>query len=159
MLRSAAVGLRDDTPLAPLRLDFGVVPSAFDEARINVHGVHHPERNCELRFFVGGDRPVAGDTPQTIEHGFLGSYLRLGHGSCPGAPGHCDPDQQLGDKLRPPHHLAPFDIYIDVAEAIRAMVDRGPAALAAEMIIVDDVTLAQMPTATVRFDNASLTFR
>jgi tyrosinase len=159
VLRSTAIALREETPLAPLPLDFGSVPPTFEQARINVHGVRHPERNCELRFFAGADHSPTGNTPQTSEHGFLGSYLLLGHGSCPGAPGHCDPDQQPGDKLRPPHHLAPFDIYIDVTEAIRALAERGIGDVAAEMIIVDDVTLEQLPTGTARFDNASLTFR
>jgi tyrosinase len=158
---AAAVTLESAPELAPLPLDFGTVRAQFSGARINVHGVRHPERIIELRFF--GNRepsmpPVDAVTPQTPAEHFLGAYMLLGHGPCPGAPGHCDPDQQSGADLRPPHHLAPFDIFIDVTEPLKMLISGEPASLRAEMIVVDNAGV-QLPTATARFDNASLTFR
>jgi tyrosinase len=159
VVRSEALELRADEPLAPLPLDFGPMPGAFGHARVNIHGVRHPERNIELRFFAGTDAPVSVETVQTVEEGFLGSVLLLGHGSCPGAPGHCDPETQPGDELRPPHHLAPFEVFVDVTRQAHALGERGVDRLAGQMIVVDDVTLEQIPTTTARFDNVSLTFR
>jgi tyrosinase len=141
----AVVEARVDAPLAPLRLDFGEVPDSFARARINVHGVRHPEVTCELRFSANGEDQLV-------------SYVLLGHGPCPGAPGHCDPDQQTGVGLRPPHHLAPFDIFIDVTRSVKALDGDARQRVRAELIVVDTEG-NQLPTSTAEFDNASLTFR
>jgi tyrosinase len=154
-----AVELREAEPLAPLPFDFGTPPARFTRARINVHGVRHPERNLELRFFADDDQAIDAATPRDDVHRFMGSYLLLGHGACPGAPGHCDPDLQTGVGLRPPHHLAPFDIFIDVTRGVGELAGAGADHIRARMIVVDDVSDQQVPTLTVRFDNASLTFR
>ncbi|HEV2777717.1 MAG TPA: tyrosinase family protein [Solirubrobacteraceae bacterium] len=149
-------------PTAPVTFAFGDVLAGFARARINVHGVRHPEQTCELRFFGNRDAPPDATTALTDEERYLGSYMLLGHGPCPGAPGHCDPDQQTGANLRPPHHLAPFDIFIDVTGALRLLADAadgdGPWQLVGQLIVVD-ATGAPLPTATVAFDNASLTLR
>jgi tyrosinase len=156
VLSSDVRALVADSPLAPHQFDFGAPPARYAQARINVHGARHPERNCELRFFVDHGEAVSVQTSQTAAAGFLGSYLLLGHGACPGAPGHCDPDLQTGEGLRPPHHLAPFDVFIDVTAALQA---RGDERLKALLIVIDDIDGEQLPTATVRFDNVTLTFR
>ncbi len=158
---AAAVTLESASPMAPLPLDFGTVPARFARARINVHGVRHPERIIELRFF--GNRepsmpPVDASTPKTAAEHFLGAYMLLGHGPCPGAPGHCDPDQQSGGALRPPHHLAPFDIFVDVTDNLSVLIGDQSVSLSGELIVVDNEG-DQLPTATAQFDNASLTYR
>ncbi len=157
-LSEAAGTIEAASPLAPLPLDFGVVPADFGRARINLHGVRHPEQTRELCFFANRDTPPDGSTPRTIEEGFLGSYMLLGHGPCPGAPGHCDPDQQSGANLRPPHHLAPFDRFIEVTEAVTALTRGEALRLSAQLIVVDHKGV-QQPTGSLAFDNASLTFR
>jgi tyrosinase len=152
-----AASLED--PLAPLSLDFGAVPASFERARVNVHGVHHPEQTCELVFFANRATAPEATTPRTTDEGYLGSYMLLGHGPCPGAPGHCDTTAPVvGAALRPPHHLAPFDIFIDITATLPALAGNAPIDLAARMIVIDH-TGVQLPTATVVFDNASLTFR
>lgn len=149
---------RRASPLAPLPLDFGTVPERFAQARINVHNVRHPERTCELAFFANRPAPADATTAQTTAEGYLGSYVLLGHGPCPGAPGHCDPDLQTGGALRPPHHLAPFDIFVDVTAALGELTDSRPLQLRAELIVLGDDD-EQLPTDSVAFDNATLTFR
>jgi hypothetical protein len=81
----------------------------------------------------------------------------LGHGPCPGAPGHCDPDAPA-DGLRPPHHLAPFDLFIDVTEGVRELQSNGADALVGELVITDHVG-EQLTAGALRFDNVSLTYR
>ena len=142
----------------PLALDFGAVPSGFSRARVNVHNVRHPEPTCELVLFANRTTPADASTPRTGAEGFLGAYMLLGHGPCPGAPGHCDPDQPIMSRLRPPHHLAPFDIFIDVTARLRAALGAAGGDVTAQLIVVDN-SGAQLPTSTVVFDNASLTFR
>ena len=146
-----------DDAAAPLVFDFGPIRSRFTAARVNVHGVRHPEQTVELRFFANRKTPASAGTPETIDEGFLGSYMVLGHGPCPGAPGHCDPDAPADD-LRPPHHLAPFDVFIPVTEGVRALQDAGADALVGELVIVDHVGRA-LPTSAIRFDNATVTYR
>lgn len=143
---------------APLPLEFGTVPASFALARINIHGVRHPEVTRELRFFANRETPPDAATPKTREERYLGSYVLLGHGPCPGAPGHCDPDRQSGAALRPPHHLAPFDIFVDVTAPLRALGAGAPLQLHAQLITLDH-TGAQLPTDSLFFDNASLTLR
>ncbi len=143
---------------APLPLEFGTVPARFALARINIHGVRHPEVTRELRFFANRDTPPTASTPKTVEEHYLGSYMLLGHGPCPGAPGHCDPGQQTGAGLRGPHHLAPFDVFVDVTRSLRALGDGAPLELHAQLITLDHQGL-QLPTDSVSFDNASLTIR
>ena len=157
-LSEAADTMEAASPLAPLPLDFGVVPADFGRARINVHGVHHPEKMRELCFFANRETPPDGSTPRTTAEGFLGSYMLLGHGPCPGAPGHCDPDQQSGAHLRPPHHLAPFDLFIEVTGPLAELSGGAALELKAQLIVVDH-TGVQLPTDSLAFDNASLTFR
>lgn len=157
-LTEATGTMERDSPQAPLPLDFGTVPANFDRARINVHGLRHPEMTRELRFFANRDTPPDASTPKTIDERFLGSYMLLGHGPCPGAPGHCDPDQQSGAALRPPHHLAPFDIFIDVTRPLQVLGGGAPLQLQGQLIVVDH-TGDQLPTDSLAFDNASLTVR
>jgi tyrosinase len=153
-LRSVAAA----SPLAPLPLDFGRSPRSFARARVNVHGMRHPEQTCELVFFANRGEPADASTEWSAAEGFLGSYMVLGHGPCPGAPGHCDPDEQTGRGLRPPHHLAPFDLFVDVTAGVQQLTARGAERIDAQMIVVDDDG-EQLPTDYVAFDNVSLTFR
>jgi tyrosinase len=158
----AASLIADTAQPAPLPLDFGPLPAQFQKVRINLHGVRHPERTCELRIFADRDTPPVAETPLTTTENFLGSYVLLGHGSCPGAPGHCDPipEPSAQPGIRPPRHLAPFDVYIDVTEPLRAVVDALPAGgrrdLRAQLIALD-THKKQLPAAAVAFGNVSLT--
>jgi len=158
-LVTADTAVADPDAPGSLPLEFGPVPAQFQRARINLHGVRHPERTCELRIFADRPTPPVADTPLTANENFLGSYVLLGHGSCPGAPGHCDPDPGLS-ALRPPHHLAPFDVFIDITDPLHQLVggerngDRRD--LRAQLIILD-THKAQLPVSDVTFDNASLT--
>jgi tyrosinase len=155
---AAAALAQGASPLAPLPLDFGLVRVPFKRARINVHGIRHPEQTCELRFFANRDTPADASTAQTEAEHFLGSYMLLGHGPCPGAPGHCDPDLQTGRGIRPPHHLAPFDVFVDATAGVQALEGRDRLQVDGQLIVVDSKG-EQLPTSTVRFDNASLTLR
>jgi hypothetical protein len=142
--------------------DFGLVPAGFRQARINLHNVRHPERSVELRFFA--NRPSAPDagTPRTPAENFLGSHVLLGHGKCPGAQGHCDPDEDPAARflLRAEHHFTPFDVFIDVTQGLNAVVSGAPGEppvqLDVQMIVLDRRG-QQLPLTDVSFDNATLT--
>ncbi len=158
VLRRDALGARlTDEETAPLIFDFGPIREDFARVRINVHGVRHPELTVELRFFANREAPADADTPEVVGEGYLGSYMVLGHGPCPGAPGHCDPDAPADD-LRPPHHLAPFDLFIDVTDNVAALQRSGADALVGELVVTDH-TGEQLTAAALRFDNVSLTYR
>jgi tyrosinase len=143
-------------PIPPRVFAFGDVHPGFTRARLNVHNVRHPEKNCKLVFFANREEPATAATPHTEAEGYLGAYMVLGHGPCPGAPGHCDPDAQTGGDLRGPHHLAPFDLFVTITRPLQRLLDAGEAPVAGELIVVDNKGEA-LPTDALRFDNVTLT--
>ena len=140
-----------------LSIPTGPVPDGFSRARINLHNVQHPEDPVVLRFFADRDSPPDASTPTTAGEHFLIDRAVLGHGPCPGAPGHCDPTPSpiTGADLRPPHHLAPFDIGITVTRNLNAALGAGPEHTVS-MIALDQHGV-QQPLSALRFDNATVT--
>ena len=107
---------------------------------------------------------VSASTPKTAEAGFLGSYSILGHGPCPGAPGHCEQDSANADGLREKHHLSPYNLMIDVTDDLNRIVaarakakPRAAATKLALSILVLDVDGKQVRPDTVRFKTIVLT--
>lgn len=142
----------------PVRLDFGALPATFERIRLNLHGVRHPEDTCELRVYANRDDTPDSSTPKRPDDNLVTSYVLLGHGDCPGAPGHCDPELATGTDLRQPHHLAPFDVYLDVTGSMRRLASgaNGRFEVQARIVVLDSQGL-QIPSATLMFDNATLT--
>lgn len=161
LLRSPVLD-RADLPGADeqtvLSLTIGRVPAAFDRARINLHNVRHPEQNVELRFFGDRATPPAASTATSPAENFLASRVVLGHGPCPGAPGHCDPAPEpiTGARLRGPHHLAPFDLSVPVTRPLRALAGATGAQQSASMIILSPEG-ELLPLSALQFDNATVT--
>ncbi|WCB94378.1 hypothetical protein DSM104299_03112 [Baekduia alba] len=120
-------------------LSFPAPPARFDRVRVNFHGVTYPELTTTV---VLSEDDVA-----------LAEHTILGHGRCPGGEGHCDPDQQTGRALRPAHHRAPFDFFVDVTKHFQG---GGPVQILMRLVDADDRPL---PSDTISFDNATLTFR
>jgi tyrosinase len=166
--------------LPPRTLDvaLGPVPSTFDQARLHFHSLEHTQETLEVRIFAhsgkNGVAPTA-KTAQSPAHGYLGSYVILGHGECPGAPGHCDAKAAM-DQARQPHHLAPFDAAVDVTDELqhlfkgarqkkggtKAALTRGalPAKDLKLQLVVVDMSGKQVPASErIRFHNISLTTR
>ncbi|MDQ4117818.1 MAG: tyrosinase family protein [Actinomycetota bacterium] len=149
--------LPDADERTELTIRTGPIPDAFTRARINLHNVHHPEDPVVLRFFADRDTPADASTPTTPDEHFLIDRAVLGHGPCPGAPGHCDPTPLpiTGAGLRAPHHLAPFDIGITVTRNLRAAIGAGPGHTVSMIALDQDGE--QVPLSALRFDNATVT--
>lgn len=149
--------LPDAAERTVLPIEFGPVPPRFDRARINLHNVRHPEENVVLRFFADRDVPPDATTATEPAEGFLASRVVLGHGPCPGAPGHCDPDPEpiTGARLRRPHHLAPFDLGVPVTRPLSALPADAGGRTAFMIIVSPDGR--PLPLSALHFDNATVT--
>ena len=83
---------------APLPLtidiDVGDRPALRDGAILTLHGVSPPRLSVEVRIFVNPPETPTPDTPTDLEYGYANSIFFFGHGTCPGAPGHCNPDAE-----------------------------------------------------------------
>jgi hypothetical protein len=53
----------------------------------------------------------------------------FGHGECGGDAGHCEPPvaPRGAFDLRPPHHLTPMELSLDVSDAVAAIAKSGAA--------------------------------
>ena len=137
-----------------------------DRVRIHLHGLEHTTETYDLRFFANRKTPPTASTPTTPRSGFVGSYAILGHGSCPGAPGHCEvTNAPLNADQRQKHHLSPFDISIDVSAGLKRLalarkkkkksaVGAGKISLS---VLVVNAEGKQVPHDVIRFDNISIT--
>ena len=160
--RLAAFRALDGTLPETLTIDMGRIDHDFARAKIHFHGLEHTSRSYEIRVFANCQDTPTGDTPKTSAAHFLGAYVILGHGKCPGAPGHCDRKAKVADGLRRDHHLAPFDTFIDVSEGLQRLAGAYPAGpgvgpLTMSFVVVDAMTRAQVPSDVIEFDNISLT--
>jgi tyrosinase len=95
------------------------------KANLELHGVNPTEKSYEVRFFI--NKPDAdANTPLDDPH-FAGQYFLFGHGPCIGEEGHCSsnrPPRHAFD-FRRPHHLTPFDTFVDVSQPLENLSARG----------------------------------
>ncbi len=72
--------------------------------------------------FVNHDGPVPADAGRDHES-FAGAFTLFANSSCWGSDGHCDYTKGPVSEydLRPPHHLTPIDITVDITRAIRRL--------------------------------------
>jgi tyrosinase len=148
-----AVGDAKTNAPSTLSVDLGRVPEQFSRARVHFHGIEHTEKTYEIRIFANPKTMPTASTPTTDKGGFVGSYHILGHGTCPGAPGHCDAKATLADGVREQHHLSPYDLMIDVTEGLKR-IPKKPISMA---FVVVDLKGKQVPAEILKFDDIALT--
>jgi tyrosinase len=96
----------------------------FARADLILHDVDHRGATYEGRIYLNNPSADA-STPPDRGDGYAGSFYIFGHPHCWGDEGHCQvpPGPLHGYDDRPPHHLLPYTINVDVTEAIRALTD------------------------------------
>lgn len=85
-----AAGLSADVPdPGPFELELGLVEAGFARAQLDFHSMRPPKENYEIRAYVGN--PKCRDTTGLEDESYAGRLVLFGHGTCHGAPGHCNP--------------------------------------------------------------------
>jgi tyrosinase len=116
-LRSMAASSPPATPKT-LEVELDSIESNFERAYLRLSDLEHTEKTYEIRVFANQEEAPDATTPLTEEQHYLGSFVLLGHGNCPGAPGHCDRKAMTADGLRQKHHLSPGSALIDVTKGL-----------------------------------------
>ena len=106
-----------------LRINIGSLKRDFDDAKLQLLGVRHTEETYQIRVFANNPSADA-NTLTKPRAGYLGVLTILGHGHCPGAPGHCDvrTTSQFSGDLRTPHHLAPFNLNLNITNSLQKFI-------------------------------------
>lgn len=99
----------------------------FKSATLELHNVHHSRGSFETRVFI--NQPDA-DHKTSIDGNphYAGSLYFFGHvEECSGDKGHCDIPKYARKKfdIRPPHHLTPFKLYMEITECLRRVTKKS----------------------------------
>ena len=143
-------------PPATLSFDVGSFKRDVERAELELQGLRHTEETLQIRVYVN-KKGATEKTPQNARSGFLGTIKILGHGNCPGAHGHCDvrTEPQFSGDVRAPHHLAPFDVYLDIAAGLRKIAkgttSPGTGKLNLSFVVVDAMG-KQRPSSAIKFE-------
>lgn len=108
----------------PIGLTPADIGAGYHRADLVFDGVDHSDGSFALRVFF--NNPAATDkTEITGENGYVGTVYVFGHGGCFGDEGHCDvPVSRRAFDHRPPHHLTPAKMWIEVTDAVRQYAQR-----------------------------------
>lgn len=143
-------------PAATLSFDVGSFKRDVERAELEIQGLRHTEETLQIRVYAN-KKAANAKTPQNAGAGFLGTITILGHGNCPGAHGHCDvrTEPQFSGDVRAPHHLAPFDVYLDIATGLRTIAkgtkSAGTGKISLSFVVVDS-TGKQRPSSAIKFE-------
>jgi tyrosinase len=146
-----------------LEVKLDPVENNFERAYLRLYDLEHTEKTYEIRVFANQEGTPDATTPLTDEQQYFGSFVLLGHGNCPGAPGHCDRKAMTADDLRQEHHLSPGVALLDVTKGLMNLKENhtstngevgvGPISLS---IVVVDLLNQQVSHEQIQFARLSL---
>lgn len=114
------------------------VPSNFQKAELEFEEVRPPEASFELRIFLN-ESEASARTPTEGNPYYAGSYYFFGHGQCIGDDhSHCIVPDEAGFQVRPPHHLTPMSVRVNVSEPVRGLLDREEGTARISLVAVDN---------------------
>lgn len=132
------------------------VRKRFARGELHFEGMKHPKDSFEIRIFLN-QTDAGPTTPTTGNPHYGGSLFLFGHGECGGGEGHCDvpslEQQDLFDP-RPPHHLTPMHLTLDIAEALAVLLEENAKIMQITLVALD---FAGKPVAASEIDFDSLT--
>ncbi|MBI4904006.1 MAG: tyrosinase family protein [Acidobacteria bacterium] len=141
--------------------DAGVPASALQSHRkvdLRLHNIQQPSTSFAVRVFL--NQPDADVNTSIIDNPhYVGSFSIFGHGACIGGPGHCDPRPRGVRKFdrRPRHHNEPWDLRIDVTDAVKRMVGKGESDLQVKLVVVGGMDIErgklQLEGISLRFED------
>jgi hypothetical protein len=120
-------------------VDLPGVAGKVDAGNLIFQGMAKTKDSYEVRIFFN-EEGVTRETPTTGNPSYAGTLWLFGHGECIGDLGHCDrPLERRDFDQRPPHHLTPYDLKMDVSTALKASLTDAPAALKVSLLVLDTV--------------------
>ncbi|MCM2681084.1 tyrosinase family protein [Echinimonas agarilytica] len=102
-----------------IQIDVPIDNTEYKHAFLEILGLSKTIGSYKLNIYLGegDDRDDANN--ENIESGFAESIFLLGHGECAGGVGHCTLKPKPAFDKRPPHHLQPFNTYVDITQSLR----------------------------------------
>jgi len=129
----------------PIDLGLGAAGTDFTRADIHFRGVDHAGPSFEARVFL--NNPEADEhTPQTLDHGYAGSFHVYGYGVFPEGP------RTAAGK--PPE--APAERYIMATEAVRRAAHQGKKATVTVVPVVTGMADGNRLDAPLKLDGVSI---
>ncbi|MEO1108001.1 MAG: tyrosinase family protein [Pseudomonadota bacterium] len=162
-----ALGTADSAPVATLsaaasnvtEVRLGTVKAGFVRAELEFHRMRPPTESFELRAYV--DNASCDASTGYKDKSYAGRLVFFGHGTCPGAPGHCNPalavrddyDQRYKHPLRYEHTR----YRLDITRGLRRFIGRKKTVkdLKIYLVTLDDKGEVVAPEALV-YDQCSL---
>jgi tyrosinase len=107
-----------------LRFDLGRIDHQFSIARLEFHRLAKTHGSYRVHVYCdSGNGQYDAGTGTSAESNYANTLYLFGEGGCAGAPGHCDiPEVRPWYDRRPPHHLEPYNTYLDVTAAVQRAV-------------------------------------
>lgn len=122
---------------SPLRLTFPSVDGDLGAALLVFQSMAKTKDSYEVRLFLN-NRTASEETPIANNPSYAGTVWLFGHGECIGDMGHCDrPLARREFDRRPPHHLTPYDLTMNVSESLKAIVREAGSPLHVSVVILD----------------------
>jgi hypothetical protein len=129
----------------PIGVTSADIGAAYHRADLIFDDVDHSSTSFTLKIFF--NNPDATDeTSPTPENGYVGSVPVFGHGGCFGDEGHCEvPVTRRPFDLRPPHHLTPARMWIEVTDSLRGFAQQGETLTITVVHVVASITPQDKP--------------
>ncbi len=103
-----------------LNLDIKNLDKDFYRADLVFYDLQNDVPSYEGRVFLNNPN-VDINTPKDLEHGYVGSYIVFGHGSCLGDAGHCDVHAKREKFDFVPNPLRPQTISLTITDQLKKL--------------------------------------
>jgi len=139
-----------------MQFDLNVIERDLASARLEFHLLHKTERSYQIRVYCdSGDGSYDASSGHRGNRGYANTLYLFGHGPCGGGDRHCEITEQSWFDLRPPHHLEPFNTYLDVTGAVKEAIARDSGQVTLSFVVLDEKG-KQVPASVIEFDTVSL---
>ena len=103
-----------------LSLNIKDLEKDFYRADLEFYDVEKGVPSYEGRVFL--NNPTADiNTPTDVDHGYVGSYIVFGHGSCLGDAGHCNVHAQREKYDLIPNALRPYTVSLTITDQLKKL--------------------------------------
>ncbi|HEX9993066.1 MAG TPA: tyrosinase family protein [Acidimicrobiales bacterium] len=140
----------------------GSVGARYRRATLEFLHLRPPDDSYLAHLFLNNPDATL-DTERSLGTGYAGMLALFGHGPCLGGPGHCDVPDRSDDPydVRPRHHKAPADTYVDVSFPLAEIVDEadGEPVDVDVTFVVEDAEGAPVDPSVLEFESVSLVTR
>jgi len=157
-----ALMLAKSRPVTTLAATFDLakVPEDLEQADLNFVKTRHPKHSFEARVFFNEPEPTAKTTTDKNPR-YAGSLFTFGHGGCTGDAGHCAVPEVPEDAshfatVRPPHHLTPKRLTLDVTKALRLIKSSSPRGILEVHLVFVDASGNELPQDSMDFELLTL---